>query len=364
MKRLKALLSRDRGLYLWLLIACAVTALCVLLRPARGIMNALAQYVTTPLKTALAHLCALTSLSVAEVLILSAVALAVFALAGLLRRLIREKHRARLLWRALLWTACLAASLGCAMTLLWGVNYHTDSFQDRSGITARQGTVEELTALAEYFAAGLSVADGQAPRDENGLFTADRHAVVRAAPAIYEAGRAEFPCLRPGALTPKEFVCSHALTAIDFTGFYFPLTGEANLNMDSPVAFLPATAIHELAHQSQIASEQECNFVAIAVSIGSDDPLFRYSGWLMGYIHVSNALYRADPESWQRIRGTLPEGVIADIRNNNDYWASAHTSFTDTTQKLYDSFIRSSGDPNGVRSYGMVVDLLLAYYGA
>lgn len=81
---------------------------------------------------------------------------------------------------------------------------------------------------------------------------------------------------------------------MDFTGFYFPFTGEANLNVDCPASFLPSTIVHEMAHQRGIASEQECNFIAIAVSLASGDPVYRYSGLLMGYVHLGNALYRAD----------------------------------------------------------------------
>ena len=72
-------------------------------------------------------------------------------------------------------------------------------------------------------------------------------------------------------------------------------TGESNVNIDSPACLLPSTVTHELAHQRGIASEQECNFLAVAAATSAEDPAYRYSGYLMGYIHLSNALYRADP---------------------------------------------------------------------
>lgn len=355
--------SAYKKLYIWLFAAVAATALCTLLRPVRPVMNTLSRYVTTPLKTALAHVCALTSVSLAEVFILSSVAAAIFALAQLARRLVRERHRWRTVYRFFLSALCVAVTVAAAMNLLWGVNYHTDSFRQRAGITARQGTAAELAALTAYFAAGVNQTADEVPRDENGVFAADRQDILDRAAAVYAGGWDAFPALRMEPLRPKAFLCSRALTAMDFTGFYFPFTGEANLNMDSPACFLPATAIHEMAHQCQIASEQECNFVAIAVSIQSDDPLYRYSGWLMGYLHTANALYQVDKEAWRQLRNTLNAGALADIAYNNAYWAAAHTAFTDASQTVYDSFIKSSGDPNGVQSYGMVVDLLLAYYG-
>ena len=56
-------------------------------------------------------------------------------------------------------------------------------------------------------------------------------------------------CLRMKDHTPKAISCSTALSAMDFTGFYFPFTGEANLNVDCPASFLPSTIVHEMAHQ-------------------------------------------------------------------------------------------------------------------
>ena len=354
---------RCKKRHIWLLCAAAFVAAYYLLRRIRPLMNALADYVTTPYKRAAAWLCSLTEISVAELIYLVLVALAIFYAANVIRALFTRDHPGRTLYRFVLTAACVALTIYAGFCLLWGVNYHTDSFQDRSGIVARQGTAAELQQLTERFAAELTAAADDVPRDEHGVFSVDRRDVLRRAPAVMESAFDTFPTLRYGDVTPKAFVNSRAMTAMDFTGFYFPFTGEANINMDCPAAFLPSTAIHEMAHQRQIASEQECNFVAIAVSSMSDDPLYRYSGLLMGYVHLSNALYRANPTAWETIRAQLPAGVQADLRANNEYWAANHTRFTDATQKVYDSFIKTNGDPNGVKSYGMVVDMLLAYYG-
>ena len=361
---MKAWLMRYKKKTAWLLTAAVFLAAYFLLRRSRLLMNLLARYVTTPLKWTMAHLCSVTEVSVAEVIYLTLIALAVFYGANVLRALFsRDSRKGEILCRFALTVVCVALTVYGGFCLLWGVNYHTDSFQDRSGIVARQGTAAELRELTERFAGALSAVSDDVPRNENGEFSADRRDILRRAPAVMKNAFETFPCLRWDDVTPKAFVCSRAMTAMDFTGFYFPFTGEANLNMDCPAAFLPATAIHEMAHQRQIASEQECNFVAIAVSCLSDDPVYRYSGLLMGYTHLSNALYSADRDAYREIASGLPEVVTADLRANYLYWESHHTGFTDATQKVYDSFIKVNGDPNGVRSYGMVVDMLLAYYG-
>ncbi len=356
-------LRRSRKLHIWLLGTVLFLAAYFLLRGSRPLMNALADRVTTPYKHAMARLCALTEISVAETLYIVLGALFIFCTANVIRALCRRPRKGEILYRYLLTLLCAGLTFYAGFCLLWGVNYHTDSFQDRSGIHARQGTAEEVKLLTERFAAELADAAGGVPRDGRGVFSADRRAILEKGPAVYEAAYGRFPCLRMEDVTPKAFACSRIMTAMDFTGFYFPFTGEANLNVDSPEMYLPATVIHEMAHQRQIASEQECNFVAIALCAASDDPLYRYSGLLMGYVHLSNALYRSDREAWKEIRDGLPETVIADLRANSAYWDAHHSGFTDASQKVYDSFIKGNGDPNGIRSYGMVVDMLLAYYG-
>ncbi len=357
-------LRNSRKLHIWLLSVIVFLAAYFLLRGSRPLMNALADHVTTPFKHGMARLCSLTDVSVAEVLYITLGSLVIFSTANAVRKIITGPRRGETAYRFVLALLCAGLTFYAGFCLLWGINYHTDSFQDLSGIHARQGTVEEVRLLTERFAEELSEAADGVPRDSRGVFTADRKAILEKGPGIYRDSYDAFPSLRMDDVEPKAFSCSRFMTAMDFTGFYFPYTGEANLNVDSPEVYLPATVIHEMAHQRQIASEQECNFVAIALCAMSDDPLYRYSGLLMGYVHLSNALYRSDPDAWKEVRNTLPDGVITDLRYNSAYWDAHHTKFTDASQKVYDSFIKGNGDPNGVKSYGMVVDMLLAYYGA
>jgi len=98
---------------------------------------------------ALGRLCGLTSVSVAEVLILSGIFAAVFYLAWQVRGLIARPQKGQRAVRMGLTVLCVGLSVYAGFCLLWGVFYGADSFQDKSGLTARGGTVEELTALTQ-----------------------------------------------------------------------------------------------------------------------------------------------------------------------------------------------------------------------
>lgn len=359
---MKAFLRRYRAQLRWLAGLAAFFAVYFPLRTCRGAMNWLCGRVILPLELALGRLCSVTSVSVAEVLILSGIFAAVFYLAWQVRCLIARPQKGQRAVRMALTVLCAGLSIYAGFCLLWGVFYGADSFQDKSGLTARGGTVEELTALTERFAREVSAAGDQVQRDENSCFAVPRSEIFAEAMSAYDGVVQVFDCLKKPAVMPKAFVSSRGMSYLDFSGFYFPFTGEANLNDESPAAYLPANICHEMAHQQGIAAEQECNFVAIMAATSADSAAYRYAGYLMGYVHLSNALYRVDQAAWQTIRDSLPDAVRADLRQNSAYWAQFDGLVNTAATKVYDGFLKSNGLTDGVQNYGTVVDLLLAYY--
>ena len=160
----------------------------------------------------------------------------------------------------------------------------------------------------------------------------------------------------------KPVMLSRAMSYTHITGVYTFFTGEANLNVDFPDYTLPFTAAHELAHQRGIAREDEANFVAFLVCSASSDPYIRYSGYLSLFEHVSSALYLADPSLYTSVTRTLPRTVL--------YERMAYSRFFDTYRDsvaseisgaVNDTYLTIQGTA-GTRSYGMVVDLAVAYF--
>lgn len=343
---------------------CGVLALYFALRTVPGLMTRFSRGIIMPLERAVASVCYRASFSVAELLYAIAAGVVLLWMGATVRRLITEKgRRGRIVYRFALTAVCIVLTVYAGFSLLWGVNYYAESFQEQSGVYARESTPEELARVTEYFARQLAGCADQVKRDENGLFAESRADIFAHSMEVFDGIYDEFPCLVMEDHVPKGVRFSTALSAMDFTGFYFPFTGEANLNIDSPACYLPSTIAHEMAHQRGIASEQECNFIAIAASTTAQSPAYRYSGWLMGFTYLSNALYRADQEAWKQVRVLLPDTVVADLRDNSAYWAEFEGPVNDAAQKVYDSFLKSSGESRGTQSYGTVVDMLMAYYG-
>ena len=356
--------KNHKKLHIWLGADLAVLGLYLALRHDRGLMNGFADRITTPLKGALGRLCALTSLSVMKLLYVLAGAAALVYVVGSVIAVVKARgRRGRRAYGAVLLAADVCLTVYALFCLMWGVNYWTDSFQDRSGITAQPVAAEDLEAVTAYFAQQLADTADSVPRDENGVYAVPKEQILAESRLVYGGVTELFPFLDFRDTGVKAVGCSRFMSIMGFTGVYFACIGESNVNVDSPACLLPSTVAHELAHQRGIAWEQECNFLGVLASVTSGMPDYVYSGWLLGFIHLGNALYETDPEAYWAIRNALPETVSADLRDNNAYWDQFRDNVVEkVSDTVYDAALKSYGDANGMKSYSMVVELLVAYY--
>ena len=163
----------------------------------------------------------------------------------------------------------------------------------------------------------------------------------------------------------KPVMASVAMSYAHLTGVYTFFTGESNLNIDFPDYTLPYTAAHEFAHQRGIARENEANFVAFLACVASDDPYLQYSGYLNLYEYVINALYSADREMYSEVRAQLPLRVTNEMRAYSAFYAKYRDSKAGKVNNaVNNTFLQANGATEGTKSYGMVVDLAVAYYKA
>jgi len=361
---MRAFLRTFKKLHIWLLINAVLLALFLLLRGQKSVMTALSERVSMPLERWLGRLWACAPFSGAELCYALAALFLLGYLVFFVVSVIRAEYKREAFYRRCMTFANIILSLYVIFCLLWGVNFYAEDFCDRSGVYPEPVAREDLIAVTRYFAEQTARCAGQVARDESGVYAVPREESLTLAPALYETMYDEFPFLSlSDDPVPKRVYFSRVMSAMNVTGLYFPFTGESNLNMDFPAATFPFTIAHELAHRRGIASEQQCNFVGILASVRSNDPAYQYSGWLAGYVYLSNALYAVSPDDWYGIRMNLPATAEADLRAANDYWAQYEDKpVANASNRAYDALLRSYGDELGRQSYGAVVDLLVAYY--
>ena len=344
-----------------LLIFVLLTVLFHLFSGSKALMNALADG-TLPLRQALGRFCSLFPFSVAEVMGTLGVLAVVAWLVWTVVSVCRGKPRWRVLLKRLSLLLTVAAGLYFLLCVMLGASLRADGFQDRSGIRTQPEPTQALKDTCAFFAARLWETADAVPRNEDGTFAVPKEQLFDDSVNVYGGAEALFPFLRMKAVKPKQAFYSRLMSRVNFTGYYFPYMGEATVNVDIPLAMLPSTIAHEMAHQRGVAFENEANFVAILACAESGNAAYAYSGWLLGFIHLVNALYKVDPGAYYEVASMAPPKAWADIQANNDYWAQFETKEAEVTEKVYDSMLKSYGESLGVQSYGAVADLLIEWY--
>lgn len=333
-----------------------------LLRSRSAAMHWIYSHITAPVHQRLSSLCDHVRFSVGELLIVLAVLLALAYLVWLVIHMVRQKQLLSGIYKIILTAVMLFSVIYGGFCILWGVYYEVASFQQESGIQRGLVSTEQLETVTQYFAELCNSYGQQVRRDEDGLFDEPLAPIFDRAETLYTQAEQEFPCLAGTSHRPKPFRFSRIMSYLQFTGFFFPFTAEANINVDSPACLVPSTIAHELAHQRGVAAEDEANFVAVLSSLSSVDPVYSYSGALLAYIYLGNALHKADKDAWSQVYWSLSEEVRADLTDNNAYWDQFETPVAKASDTVYNGFLQSYGQEQGLKTYGACVDLLVAYY--
>lgn len=345
------------------LLGAALLALHLLTRNNRAFTEALVADYIQPFHRWAAGLCAgLGSLSLAEVLIWAFVlllaGLLIFRLAGLFC----PGRRLRSLYALVVTLLSAALLVYGGYSLLWGSYYYADNFAADGGFEQRDISVDELETVTKYFAGLLNEYGEQVSRDENGFYSIDKTDIVARSADVFHNTERLHPSLAGPELPVKAIVSSRLLSYMDYTGFFFPFTGEACVNTDFPPSLFPSTVAHELAHQRRVAREQDANFAAVLCCMESGDVDFGYSGCLLAYTYLGNALYDAAYSRWEAVYESLSDWVLLDMALNRTYWDQFETPVQTVSNSFHEGLLQSYDQQLGLKSYGACVDMLVCYY--
>ena len=160
----------------------------------------------------------------------------------------------------------------------------------------------------------------------------------------------------------KPVMLSKAMSYTHITGVYTFFTGEANINVAFPDYTVPFTAAHELSHQRGIARENEANFMAFLVCMRSEDSYIRYSAYLNLYEYVLSALGSAHSGLYVRAYSRLADCVKGEMAAYSEFYEQYRDSTaSEISGAVNNTFLIIHGT-EGTKSYGMVVDLAVAYF--
>ena len=292
---------------------------------------------------------------------LIAVALTVRGIAGLI---LRPAWR----WRRLLKTALVILTIAlCALSLFiafHGIHYARSPLADSLGLTVRERSCEELEHATVAFARAACEARESLPEDENGVLIIDSlHDLFKDAYRGWENASEDFPALESSIRPmPKSVILSHYWSYTHIVGMYMPLFIEVNVNIDQPDFAIPATAAHEIAHARGFAREDDTSLAAYISCFYHPDPVWRYSGLVSAWQYLSDKLYEEDRERWTNAYAQITPAVNRDLKAQREYWKDFETPVATISTAVNDAYLKANKEAAGVKTYGQVVDLLLAYF--
>lgn len=305
------------------------------------------------------------SLGEIMVIVVPIILLVVF-LGFIIKMIVLKENRMQRGVKAILNVMCTGSIVLFAFTLFAGINYYRSPFGTYSNLTVRESSAEELYTLTESLALKANELREQTPQtDDNGVFKLleSNYKLAKIANKAYSNLGKEYPILGGYYGSPKPVLLSELMSSTEITGVFFPFTMEANVNVDVPDYTIPATMLHELAHLRGFMREDEANYLAYLAGVESDNVEIQYSSTMLALAYAGNALYDQSPDLYFEIRDRYSEGVLKDIRANADYWVKYEdTVISAVSNKINDTYLKVNDQSDGVKSYGRMLDLLLAKY--
>lgn len=303
--------------------------------------------------------------SLGEMLLFIILAGMALSLTGILRALVAGTPGLMLmLLRRMGGVSALAGLLYFSFVVLWGLNYLRPPIATTLSWPSERPTAAELQGLCEELALDANQLRKDLPSDESGVLSVDPRMVLDRRSDGYERLHGTLAPVLPAALhppsRPKIALLGPLMSRSLTYGMYIPWTGEALLNGSTPAPAMAFSVCHEMAHQQGIAREDEANFIGYLACRLHPDPLFRYSGARAALGEAMAQLWTVRPEAWKIVRASLGPGVLADEAAETAWLREHRGRFSQVQGRVYDGYLKSQGQLDGIRSYGRMVDLLIA----
>jgi len=308
----------------------------------------------------------LAPVSCGELLLVALLAVVLVRSALLLRNWFRPRTpRLEHTLRELLHGALLAAWIYVIYLCAWAYNYARLPYAHGTALEVRTSSADELDAAAREWLQRATELRKELPEDAERVVTLsdDFERQARAiADAWARAGELD-PRLAGPAPVLRAANASWLMTAAGITGIYWPFTGEPHVNVLAPLPQRIFAALHEVAHERGFAREDEANYLAVKVGANSGDRELAYSAALMAFLHLRRSLSVASLERSLDLQRETDARVQLDLNAIHKFWAAPSKTVQavrEVSSTVNDTYLKVQGQSQGVRSYGRMVDLLLA----
>ncbi len=318
-------------------------------------------YLSLPVRKVLAQLSSIVPFSITETLLFaSPLLVTIIYMRGIKNAKISTKDTIRF------FAKIFSIILFVFITFVWTYSsgFHNSTIDKKLNLNVEEISKEDLYDATLTIIASLNNLSDEIIYDSTGasVMPYGYYKLSAKICEAYDEYEKEYGAIKNFNSIVKPIILSEPMTYTHISGIYTFYTGESNVNINYPDFIVASSATHEMAHQRGVARENEANFVSFVVMSGSDDAFLRYSAYLDVYSTVVNALYSADKDLYNEAVSMLDIKVKNDLESYSRFFDKYRDSVaSEVTGNLNDSYLQANGQKEGTKSYGMIVDLTVAY---
>lgn len=292
--------------------------------------------------------------SLGDLLYLALGAWLLWSVVAIFRRVKAGGIRALRPWK----TAVIWLGVYIFFNVLWGLNYNRLGISNQLKLEVTEPESGELSTLCQ----SLLDQTNRYARFGQPSDTVSHHRIRQSARTAFFSLSDSLPFLRYAPTSVKGSLFGVLGNYLGYTGYFNPLTGEAQVNEHVPRVLSGFVTCHEIAHQLGYAKENEANFVGFLAARSSADSLLRYSAYFDMFLYANNQLYLEDSIQALRNLRALDPVAQRDLAELRAFRIRYHTVVEDWVDRFYHQYLRLNQQPEGRKSYGRVVLWLLAQY--
>ena len=247
--------------------------------------------------------------------------------------------------------------------LLWAFNYYREPLFEKMEIK-REYTDAEFLAFTKRLLVKTNEIQFAITKNDSAkiIFPYSQKESFKMILNGYNNLTKEHPYFKYDILSVKKSLFSTPLTYMGFGGYLNPFTNEAQINDLLPMYTFPQTTAHEMAHQIGFASENECNFIGVLASLNNDNLYYQYAGYSFT-LHYCLTIWKYKNENvYNQLEKSVHIGILKNYKESEDFHKKYNTFLDEGFYFLYDNFLKSNNQKDGMDSYSKFLDLMVNYY--
>ena len=344
------------------IISCILSIVC---RFSSDFAHFLAFTVFDKIRIALGFLSSLIPFCLSELLIVLSVLYLVFwlvfSIICLVRRLFFKKTLSKLSKKLLIFPVAVLLVVGIIFNVSFCASYFCPPLSQMMGLDT-QMSPDELFFTLEYLVGVINDScEKLSFENQSAVMTSSFSLMAKKLVRCYNSLALRYPVLSQQSFSAKQILLSPIMTYTHISGIYTFFTGESTVNTNYPDYILPYTVSHEYAHQRGIAPENECNFLAFAACMESDDPFIRYSGAANAFSYIADDAYSIDKDRYFDIVSRVDSRLFDEYEAYREFFKKYENNpAADISSAVNDAYLKANGQ-EGIISYSLVSSLISNY---